>query len=152
MKPIAMKCSQEQFDKIKPKLKRMEITDNFFNLKEYPYLTNDYYNYDRQGLGSVNKHIIYGREIYEIWDEKIFLQACDIGLVESKLKTTNIEIIGHIGDTVYFMENNYINNGTISSINVNISSKGFDIDYYMLGKRYALKNIYKSKEDLLKSL
>ena len=152
MKPIAMKCSQEQFDKIKPKLKGMEITDSIFNLKEYPYLTNDYYNYDRQGLGSVNKHIIYGREIYEIWDEKIFLEACDIGLVESKTKITSVEIIGDIGDIVYFMENNTVVNSKIVSILITKNTDGLFVEYHIKGQRYALRNIYKSKEDLLKSL
>ena len=152
MKPIAMKCSQEQFDKIKPKLKGIILADNFFNLKKYPYLTNDYHSYYKQGLGSVDKDMMYGIEIYEIWDEKIFLDACDIELVESKTKITSVEIIGDIGDIVYFMENNTVVNSKIVSILITKNTDGLFVEYHIKGQRYALRNIYKYKEDLLKSL
>lgn len=76
MRKIAMRCTQEQFDDIKEKLKGIKITDTFFNLKKYQYLTN-YYNFE-PGIGSVDTGYAHKRENYEQWDKNIFLEACGI--------------------------------------------------------------------------
>lgn len=76
--PIAMKCTQEQFDAVKPKLKGLNIEDiNSFY----------YHNYLINNLGGQEKTISniseftkgeYNREVHEEWNEKIFLEACGI--------------------------------------------------------------------------
>jgi len=71
MRPIAMKCTQEEFDGIKDKLSNVREMDDF---KEYPYLVNNY-------LGDFqirNTRILYDVETYETFNANIFLQACDI--------------------------------------------------------------------------
>jgi len=79
MKAIAMKCSQEQFDAIKPKLKRLKIVDQSSIKHTLGYLTNSYSaNIGIVGFcGDWNK-IAYEREAFEIWNEEMFLKACDI--------------------------------------------------------------------------
>jgi hypothetical protein len=80
MKPIAMKCSEEQFNQIKPILQEYGMTIrgiSFF--KHYPYLTN---NLD-DVLGRVSNTFEdnkskYNRTVFEEWDQDIFLQHCGI--------------------------------------------------------------------------
>lgn len=79
---IAMKCNQEQFDNILPKLNRLNVKciDCF---DEYNYLINN--------LAGVNiiSNILsfdkksYNREVHEEWNEKIFLEACGIEVKET---------------------------------------------------------------------
>ena len=82
--PIAMKCNKEQFEAIKPKLEGMEIYSvTCFN--EFPYLIN----YDNGiKLSNIDKYtfknkIIHAEEIHEIWNERIFLEACGIETQET---------------------------------------------------------------------
>lgn len=76
--PIAMKCTQEQFNAVKPKLIGLKIIglDSFTDCN---YLVNN--------LGKREKLIsnitpdskgYYNREIHEEWNEEIFLKACGI--------------------------------------------------------------------------
>lgn len=77
---INMRCTQEQFEAIKPKLVGMNFNDRFFDLKEYPYLTNNYCAGIGDGIGSRNKSMV-GKDdgiILETWDEQVFLEACGI--------------------------------------------------------------------------
>jgi len=83
MRPIAMKCTQEEFDSIKDKLSN--ITD-IYNFERYPYLTNDY-------LGEFqirNTRILHDVEIHETFDANIFLEACDVE-VEKVFELTDLQ-------------------------------------------------------------
>lgn len=79
--PIAMRCTEEQFKAIEPKLKEHNIKnkDVVFNLESYPYLTN-FYSQEPYCLGSTKKSTHRGEETrwLECWDEDIFLKACGI--------------------------------------------------------------------------
>jgi hypothetical protein len=88
-KPIAMRCTQEQFDAIKPKLGNIEIY-NTNNFKDYPYLTNNY--------GGETKYIFnvkhsgrhdYNRLAFEEWDEDIFLEYCGVEVNKKKFVKYN---------------------------------------------------------------
>ena len=74
---INMRCTQEQFEAIKPKLVGIDITDTRFDLNEYPYLTNDFRGL---GIGSRSKDMMGNDDsiIVETWDEQVFLEACGI--------------------------------------------------------------------------
>jgi len=79
MKPIAMRCDQQQFDAIKPKLEQIEgfkIKD-ISNFEDNCYLVNNYDSYDGivSNLPDGTKGR-YNRIVYKKWDEQIFLDAC----------------------------------------------------------------------------
>ena len=83
--PIAMLCNKEQFEAIKPKLKGIVINSvNRFNY--YPYLTNTDGNSDtinnitKKGFGYLWRRF---ENIYETWNERIFLEACGIETEET---------------------------------------------------------------------
>jgi len=77
--PIAMRCNEEQFKAIEPKLRKLNLILNdritSFNIDEY--LTNSF-----NGNKIVNiSHCIkdnHNRKVYETWNEEIFLNACGI--------------------------------------------------------------------------
>jgi len=76
MRKIAMRCTQEQFESIKDRIK-LKIAD-VENLKEYPYLTN--YVGEKENI--VTNYSISAikndkMELYETFDAEIFLKACD---------------------------------------------------------------------------
>lgn len=77
-RPIAMRCTQEQFDAIKPKLVHLKIIciDSFVtygylvnNLSDTPFFISNICETDKMS---------YKRKVYEEWNEKIFLKACGI--------------------------------------------------------------------------
>jgi len=67
-----MRCTQEQFESIKDKIKcEVHSLDDF---KRYPYLINNYFDTVTNLATTIaNKN----REIYETFDAEIFLKACD---------------------------------------------------------------------------
>lgn len=69
-----MRCNQEQFDKIKPKLKGIKIELDLKLTTNFPYLTNSYQGCFIMASTSVKK----ASEIHETWNEEIFLKACGI--------------------------------------------------------------------------
>ena len=79
-KPIAMKCNQEQFDAIRPKLKKAGCKiDSSNGFETYPYLVNNKIgnknnitNYCKSDANS------YNRTVYKEWNEKLFLECCGI--------------------------------------------------------------------------
>jgi len=71
MRKIAMRCTQEQFESIKDRIK-CEIY-NLDNFKEFPYLINCHYGSVTNLHTSSNKN----REVYETFDSETFLKACD---------------------------------------------------------------------------
>jgi hypothetical protein len=86
-RPIAMRCTQEQFDLIKPRLvsgKGLTI-ECITNFDEFTYLVNNLAN----ELNVISNIMIdesckNGREIHETWNEKIFLEACGIEIEKTK--------------------------------------------------------------------
>lgn len=92
-KKIAMRCNQEQFDKIKPKLDGVIKFNTVFTdfEKEYPYLTN-FYGDQKMGLGWRDKNLITSEEIHEQWGEKVFLEACGV-FEEPKFEITKEQIL-----------------------------------------------------------
>jgi len=92
-RPIAMKCNQEQFESIKPKLENAELRNSVeSSFEEYPYLTspldgkNNFSNHDKTTMNT-NK-----REIHETWNERMFLEACGIEFKET-YKITKEQIL-----------------------------------------------------------
>lgn len=81
--PIAMRCNQEQFEAIKPKLEKANfkiLNDRMvpFNIDEY--LTNSFNGNKIVNIHSCIKH--NNRTVYETWDEATFLRACGIEVDE----------------------------------------------------------------------
>lgn len=79
MKAIAMKCTQQDWEDIKPILEKYKLKSrNIADFNDFNYLTN---------VGENNNCITniclwdksnYNRTVYEEWDKNIFLEACDI--------------------------------------------------------------------------
>lgn len=83
MKPIAMRCSQEQYEEIKPLLLQNgfnESRNRIFTINTF--LVN---NYDgtKKNLGFTDLKNEYDRESFETWNKNIFLEYC--GITEWKL-------------------------------------------------------------------
>ena len=72
-KPIAMRCTQEQFDSIKDKI-NLNIND-IVNFEHYPYLVNLTWN---RSIVSNIKNPLIGviTEIIETFDAEYFLDCC----------------------------------------------------------------------------
>ena len=72
-KPIAMRCTKEQFESIRDRI-NLPI-QNAHNFKDYRYLTN--YFSSRNLVSNINlAHGIVGREIIENFDAECFLDCC----------------------------------------------------------------------------
>lgn len=82
-RPIAMRCTQEQFEEIKPKLKGVSIHSVNFDIYtrsgRSSYLTNNLSgkNYVVSNICEFVKRE-YNREVHEEWNEEVFLKACGI--------------------------------------------------------------------------
>jgi len=81
MRPIAMRCNQEQFDKIKPKLEKngivIKMMAEFCCDSVKYYLINDF-NEKLGTVTNVSNPSRKGRAQYETWNEQLFLEACGI--------------------------------------------------------------------------
>lgn len=75
-RPIAMKCTQEQFDSIKDKINESFMINKF---DEYPYLINNFA--DKLGYISNTCEPIFNAEVHEEWNAQVFLEACGINNV-----------------------------------------------------------------------
>lgn len=87
MTPIAMKCTQEQYNKIKPILLENGFEEeNISCFEDYPYLINNWgpKNYK---LGNGDLDYAIGRKVFHKWNEDIFLAYCDIVLKKEPLFT-----------------------------------------------------------------
>jgi len=94
MRPIAMKCTREQFDSIKDRIE----ASNIESFVEYPYICNFYYN--KKELVTNTKipyKIASEHEIHETFDANIFLQACDIE-VEKVFKGKELQFKNKLGE------------------------------------------------------
>jgi len=79
MKPIAMKCNQEQFESIKPKLDSLQIAKQGYHVHNLSYLTTNYgSNMGIVGFCGAWNRLANDRYCYETWNEQIFLEACGI--------------------------------------------------------------------------
>jgi len=94
-KPIAMKCTQEQFESIKPKLEsNKELTfdmSNNFDINKW-LINNFGEELGMIGNNNCSNGEIYEREIHETWNERIFLEACGIE-VEETYQITKTQIL-----------------------------------------------------------
>lgn len=76
--PTAMRCTQEQFDAIKPKLKDCIITNIWF-FDNFNYLVNNCNGTERHIINvEYSNKDMYNRKVYKTWNEEIFLKACGI--------------------------------------------------------------------------
>jgi len=73
MRPIAMRCNQEQFDSIKDRLTNIQDLDSS---APFIYLINDF---DPSNIPSVGYYTAMDHhEIHEIFNADIFLEACGV--------------------------------------------------------------------------
>ena len=92
--PIAMKCTQEQFDAIKPKLKGFNFRHiGDFNI--YKYLINNSGG-NENTINNVTDYVKsqYNRKVYEEWNEELFLKNCGIEdeTLEQQLEKAKAEV------------------------------------------------------------
>ena len=82
-----MKCTREQFECIKPKLKGF-INRSLSDFEKLNYLCNFAWG-EKDTISNFNSsdYKNFNREVHETWNEKIFLEACGI---ETKEKTFTI--------------------------------------------------------------
>lgn len=95
-RPIAMRCTQQQFEEIKPKLKGVRIYDaDFYRYSRSPYLTNNLSG-EKGVISNIPEHYKsdYSRETYEEWNERIFLEACgiEVNSLEQQLQKAEAEV------------------------------------------------------------
>lgn len=78
-KAIAMRCTEQQFNELKPRLDKygLKINDSFFDLRRYLYLTNNYSNV-KLGIGSTDNTLTYNRELEKTFNADLFLNCCGI--------------------------------------------------------------------------
>lgn len=90
-KHIAMRCNQEQFEAIKPKLEGLKIED-LSSFEDCPFLTNNLRG-EKDLISNIGSHDTQsrGREYVEQWNEKIFLEAC--GIETPKFEITKETVI-----------------------------------------------------------
>lgn len=91
--PIAMKCTREQFEAIKPKLEGVKI--EIGNFEKLLYLCNNLDGYTHviaNIFESCRKD--YNRTVYETWNEEIFLKACgiEVNSLEQQLQKAEAEV------------------------------------------------------------
>lgn len=101
IKPIAMKCTQEQFEKIEPILREHGFQITWIaSFMDYPYLTNNFsgtYKIVSNVAGSIED---YGRTVFEEWDEDTFLKYCGIETEKQTNKTMGYKLIVPAADVL----------------------------------------------------
>jgi hypothetical protein len=80
-KAIAMRCTEEQYKAIEPKLVGIRI-NSISDFDLFPFLTNISGKYD-EGINNVSNsdtfHCVWDNvRYYDRWDEKLFLKCCGI--------------------------------------------------------------------------
>jgi hypothetical protein len=76
MKPIAMKCTPEQWESIKHHFEGWNTMEVKFSPNQR-YLVNNHCG-SRKQLATLEGSILYGRVIFEQWNADTFLEYCDI--------------------------------------------------------------------------
>lgn len=88
IKPIAMKCSEEQFNAINHKLSNFN-TEECCSWQPYDYLVNNFNGkLGRIGNARADRKDGYNRTVFEEWDEQTFLEYCGIVSKELRMVTT----------------------------------------------------------------
>lgn len=109
MAPIAMKCSQEQFEEIRPILEKNGLViievDPF---EEYDYLVNNY----SANLGEVtnlgrDSRFDNRRAVFEEWNKNIFLKYCGIMLNDE------VESEQHASEELLYLYDYHLGSDTI---------------------------------------
>ena len=106
--PIAMKCTQEQFDAVKPKLNKKKSLKVFLFNKEwksfYLALLKD---------GRITNGLIHSNngEIHEEWNEEIFLKAC--GIEAETLQEKEQRLLEELEEVRKEIEENKIKEGDL---------------------------------------
>lgn len=92
--PIAMKCTKEQFEAIKPKLEGL----NIILISDFCY--SEYLVNKLGGSENIISNVTfdsrsdYSRTVYEEWNEEIFLKACgiEVNSLEQQLQKAEAEL------------------------------------------------------------
>lgn len=89
--PIAMKCTQEQFNTVKPKLKGLDIM-NIEPFTDCNYLVNNLWG-SAKIISNITNTVKgdFNRQIHEYWNEEIFLKACGIEAETLQEKAIRLE-------------------------------------------------------------
>jgi len=74
--PIAMKCTQEDWDSIKSKFSKKQIS-SINDFDNFGYLVNNHFGLELK-LANLSKSNGTGRTSYKKFDANIFLNACGI--------------------------------------------------------------------------
>lgn len=117
---IAMRCTQEQFDAIKPKLKGVSIgpVSSFTNCN---YLVNNY----SEGKSKTISNVIpyhkenFNREVHEYWNEEIFLKACGIKIETNSEDTKASEMLDLLKECklqLEYLNEKFTETGTTNSL------------------------------------
>lgn len=91
-KAIAMRCTKEQFEAIKPKLQKyaptVDLEVGIFQNENF--LTNYFWG-KKNIIGNISLLSVqnYDRELIEEWNEKVFLEACGIE-IEKPIRTNKL--------------------------------------------------------------
>jgi len=85
-----MRCTQEQFESIKDRIKYKDIA----SFGEYPYLTNHNSSYKTGTI--TNTNVLFLSEVYETFDAEIFLKACDSWEDEKTFMSNELQYWGDI--------------------------------------------------------
>ena len=78
--PIAMKCTQEDWESIKSKFSKNQIS-SVYDFDNFGYLVNNHFGNELH-LANLSNSNNYGRIVYEKFDANIFLNACGIDYYE----------------------------------------------------------------------
>jgi hypothetical protein len=97
--PIAMKCNQEQFEAIKPKLEKagFGITCITSDWDGHCYLVNNFNDF-KNNISNIIEAVKdrFERTAYETWNEETFLRAC--GVEVDTFTITKEQIIEALND------------------------------------------------------
>ena len=147
-RPIAMRCTQEQFDAVRSKLVGLKVR-NLSAFGNCPYLVNNL-----EGEKGIISNILNlhksrcNRQVFEEWNEKTFLEYCGIQVkdevseldqlrrenAELKQQLKAIEYQPKVGDVCLFWEPHckWSVLGVLDRISINGGNKGYyseDIEY-----------------------
>jgi hypothetical protein len=112
--PIAMKCSQEQFDEIRPILEKNGLViTGMDSFEDFSYLVNNYANNlgNIANLGLVRRSC-NGRAVFEEWNKYFFLKYCGITL-NDEVKTPEVESEQYTSEELLYLYDYHLGSDTI---------------------------------------
>lgn len=99
--PTVMRCNQDQFNQIKPKLSKLGIDIGVIgNFDSFGYLVNNIANNEKKVANIMTCDPVYGRACYEKWDEEIFLRNLGGEEAEASERKIDIEFTGPEADAM----------------------------------------------------